>query len=66
MPIATHSMIEHNLPYQPMRVDWHELAEMAAKRHRHEQQCKARRHPLSLVDNIKIYFIIILVILMRD
>jgi hypothetical protein len=41
-----------------MRGDRHRLAEMAAIRHRHVQQCKAaRRHPLSLVDNIKIYFI---------
>jgi len=53
-----HPPIEHNLPYRGMRGNWHGLAEMAAKKHRHEQQCKAtRRHPLSLLDNIKIYFI---------
>ncbi len=58
MPIATHLPIGHELPYRPMRGDRHGLAKMAAKRHRQEQQCKAaRRHPLSLVDNIKIYFI---------
>ncbi len=58
MPIATHSPIGQELPYQPMRGNRHGLAEMATKRHRHEQQCKAvRRHPLSLVDNIKFYFI---------
>ena len=40
-----------------MYVDWHRLAEMAAERHPHEQQCEvARRHPLFLVDNIKNYF----------
>ncbi len=58
MPIATHPPIGHNLPYQLMHVDWHGLAKMAAERHHHEQQCEAaRRHPLSLVDKIKIYFI---------
>jgi len=58
MPIATHPPIGHDLPYRGMRGNWHGLAEMAAKRHCHEQQCEAtRRHPLSLVDNIKIYFL---------
>jgi hypothetical protein len=58
MPIATHLLIGHELPYRLMHGNWHRLAEMATKRHRHEQQCKAtRRHPLSLADNIKIYFI---------
>ena len=58
MPIAVHSLIGHDLPYRPMCVDWHGLAKMAAKRHRHEQQRKAaRHHPLSLADNNKIYFI---------
>ncbi len=57
MLIATHLLIGHKLPYWPMGGDRHWLAEMAAKRHRHDQQCKAaRRHPLSLVDNIKINF----------
>jgi len=58
MPIATHPPIGHYLPYRGMRGNWHGLAKMAAKRHRHEQQCEAaRRYPLSLVDYIKIYFI---------
>jgi len=58
MPIATHLLIGHDLPYWGMRGNWHGLAEMAAKRHHHEQQCKAARcHPLSLVDYTKIYFI---------
>ena len=48
----------HNLPYWLMHGNWHGLAKMAAKRYCHKQQCKAARcHPLSLVDNIKIYFI---------
>ena len=58
MPIAMHPPIGHDLHNQLMRGDWHGLAKMAAERHRHEQQCKAaRRHPPSLVINIKIYFI---------
>jgi len=58
MPIATHPPIGHDLPYRGMRGNWHGLAKMATKRHRHEQQCEAARcHPLSLVDNIKTYFI---------
>jgi hypothetical protein len=58
MPIAMHPSIGHDLPYQPMHGDWHWLAKMAAERHRQEQQCEAAgRHPLSLVDNIKNYFI---------
>ena len=58
MPIAMHPLIGHDLPYWGMCGNWHGLTKMAAKRHCHEQQCKAaRRHPLSLVDNIKIYFI---------
>ena len=55
MPIATNLPIGHKLPYWLMCGNWHRLAEMAAKRHHHKQQCKAaRRHPISLVDNIKI------------
>ena len=58
MPIATHLLIGHELPYWLMCGNCHTLAEKATKRHRHEQQCKAaRRHPFSLVDNIKFYFI---------
>jgi hypothetical protein len=58
MSIATHPMIGHDLPYQPMSGNWQGLAKIAAKRHCQEQQCEAaRRHPLSLVDEIKIYFI---------
>ena len=58
MPIATHLPIGHKLPYRLMCGNWHRLAKMAGKRPHHEQQCKAaRRHPPSLVDNIKIYFI---------
>jgi hypothetical protein len=53
-----HPPIGHDLPYRLMNVDWHRLAEMVAIRHCHKQQCEAaRRHPLSLVDSIKIYFI---------
>ena len=58
MPIAMHLPIGHKLPYRPMHGNRHGLAKMATKRHCHEQQFKAaRRHPLSLVDNLKIYFI---------
>ena len=64
MPIAMHLPIGHDLLYRPVCGDWHGLAKMAAKRHCHEQQCKtAGRHPLSLVDNVKIILIIILLIL---
>ena len=45
MPIATHWLKGHDLPYRWMHGDWHGLAKMAAG-----------RHPLSLVDNVKIYF----------
>ncbi len=66
MTIAMHSSIGHDLPYWPICGDWHGLVEMATKRHRHKQQCKAaERHPISLVDIIKIYSIKILVILMH-
>jgi hypothetical protein len=67
MPIAMHLPVGQNLAYQLMCGGWHGLVKMAIKRHHHEQQCKAtRRHPLSLVENVKIYFInnrVILVIL---
>ena len=58
MPIVTHTLIGHDLPYRPMRGDWHRLAKMAAKRH---SPCAgmqtARHHPLSLVNNVNNYVI---------
>ena len=52
VPIATHPLIGHNLPYQPMHGNWHRLAKMATKRHLHEQQCKATGLCLSLLYKI--------------
>ncbi len=56
MPIATHWLVGHDLPYRWMRGDWHGLAKMATKRHCHKQQCKTTGcHPLSLVDNVQFF-----------
>ena len=67
MPIAMHPPIGHNLFYQPMRGNWHRLANMVTKRHLpRAAMWAAGCHPLSLVDKIKIISFIILFILTRD
>jgi hypothetical protein len=58
MLIATHPLIGHDLPYRPMHGDWHGLVNMAGKTT--FAQAAMQGHwalPLSLVQNIKIYFI---------
>jgi hypothetical protein len=67
MPIATHLLIGHNLPYQSMHGNWHRLAKMATKRNSQQAAMQvAWYHPLSLVDNIKFISLTILDILTRD
>ncbi len=50
-------LIEHDLPYWPMRDNWHRLAKMATERHLHKQECKAAGRGLSILWIIKINFI---------
>ncbi len=57
MPIAMHLLIGHDLPYWPMRGNWHGLVKIAAKRHHHEQQCEAAGATPSLLQIIKNNFI---------
>ena len=57
MPIAMHPLIGHDLPYRPMCGNWHELAEIAAERHCHEQRCEATGATPSLLQLIKNSFI---------